>query len=53
MMAEAYRGPEAKGSGKTTVKIVKVPEKYFDPEKSGIKTTVNKGNNTYDIVIPR
>jgi hypothetical protein len=38
---------------KQNVRFVAVNEKYADPEKSGIKTTVNGGANTYDIVIPR
>jgi hypothetical protein len=37
----------------TPPKFIDVPEKYFDPEKSGVKTTVTKGANTYDIVIPK
>jgi len=34
-------------------KIVDVPPKYFDPTTSGIHTTVNKGQNTYDVVIKK
>jgi hypothetical protein len=34
-------------------KIVSVPAKYNDPNSSGLKTTVNKGTNTYDIVISK
>jgi hypothetical protein len=30
-----------------------VPAKYADPASSGIKTTVNKGENKFDIVIPK
>jgi hypothetical protein len=32
-------------------KFVNVPEKFFDPATSGLKTTVQKGDNTYDIKI--
>jgi hypothetical protein len=32
-------------------KFVNVPEKFFDPASSGLKTTVQKGDNTYDIKI--
>jgi len=32
-------------------KVLDLPAKYQDPMKSGIKTTVNKGANTFDIVI--
>lgn len=52
IMAEAYKGPGAKGVGKASkLQIVDVPGKYGTPESSGITTTVNKGANTYDIVI--
>ncbi len=44
---------ESKGKGKSPAKFVDVPAKYQDPEKSGFKTTVTKGVNTYDIVIPK
>jgi hypothetical protein len=53
MMAQANKGPEARGKGKVTLKFVEVPKKYHDPETSALKTTVNKGPNTYDIAIPK
>jgi hypothetical protein len=34
-------------------KIIDLPSKYFDPTTSGIHTTVNKGSNTYDVVIKK
>jgi hypothetical protein len=34
-------------------KIIDIPAKYFDPATSGIHTTVNKGPNTYDVVIKK
>jgi hypothetical protein len=34
-------------------KVVNVPAKYADPRTSGIKTTINPGENHYDIVIPK
>ncbi len=34
-------------------KIPSVPTRYADPSTSGIKTTVAKGENKYDIVIPK
>jgi hypothetical protein len=34
-------------------KVVNVPAKYADPATSGIKTTIVKGPNTYDIVISK
>src|SRR5438552_11231046 len=44
---------ESKGKGKSPSKFVDVPAKYQDPENSGLKTTVTKGVNAYDIVIPK
>jgi hypothetical protein len=32
-------------------KFVNVPEKYYEPEKSGLKTTIQKGENTFDIKV--
>ncbi len=47
-------GPEGKaGRKKVNVQFVALPAKYFDPNTSGLKTTVNGGSNTYDIVIPK
>ncbi len=46
----------AKAQGKAPgplPKLIDVPGKYADPTKSGITTTVNKGENTFDIAIPR
>ncbi len=40
-------------SGQKVPKTTFVPEKFADPETSGIKTTTVKGDNTYDIVIPK
>ncbi|HEV8060635.1 MAG TPA: hypothetical protein VGP68_12210 [Gemmataceae bacterium] len=34
-------------------KIIDVPSKYFSPASSGIKTTINKGSNKYDVVIKK
>jgi hypothetical protein len=52
MMAGAYKGPEARGAGKVVMpKIVVVPPRFFNPETSGIKTTVTKGTNAFDIVV--
>jgi hypothetical protein len=33
--------------------IISVPARYADPMRSPITTTVNTGENTFDIVIPR
>jgi hypothetical protein len=49
----AMMGRMMSGKGKGPApKVVDVPIKYADPTKSGIKTTINKGENTFDIVIP-
>jgi hypothetical protein len=40
-------------SGQKVPRSVAVPDKYEDPEKSGIKTTTAQGANTFDIVIPK
>jgi hypothetical protein len=39
--------------GLSTPKVTPVPDKYGEPTKSGIKTTIDRGDNTYDIVIPK
>jgi hypothetical protein len=44
---------QSKGGPKTLPRVIEVPKKYFDPTQSGIKTTVVKGANTYDIVLPK
>ena len=59
--SEAARGQaigrlmtKTRGKGdKGTIKVLELPLKYKDPEKSGMKTTIVKGPNTFDIVIPR
>jgi hypothetical protein len=55
MMASGVnKGPEGKGKGKVVgPKFIQVPEKYSSPTTSGIKTTIIKGTNTYDIDIPK
>jgi len=34
----------------STPKFVELPKKYFDPNTSGLSTTIQAGTNTYDIV---
>ncbi len=34
-------------------KVIDVPSKFFSPATSGIKTTINKGSNKYDVVIKK
>jgi hypothetical protein len=53
-MAASYKGPDKVGKKPGPLpNFVEVPKKYQDPQTSGLKTTVNKGSNTYDIVIPK
>jgi hypothetical protein len=51
IMGSVNKGPDAKGKGKTEVKFIDVPAKFGEPTSSGIKTTVVKGLNTYNIEI--
>jgi hypothetical protein len=59
--SEAARGAaigklmaKTQGKGdKAGIKILELPRKYQDPAKSGITTTIVKGANTFNIVIPR
>jgi hypothetical protein len=44
---------QSQGKPKAALKIVDVPRRFADPAKSGIKKTISKGPNTYDIVIPQ
>jgi hypothetical protein len=53
MKAGAMSGsPEKAGRKKVNVQLINIKEQYFDPEKSGLKTTVNKGPNTFNIELP-
>jgi len=54
-MSKSYKGPKGEGAvgGGAPPKFVSVHPKYADPEKSGLKTTIQAGSNTYDITIPK
>jgi hypothetical protein len=41
----------SQGKAVQAPKLIDVPGQYADPSTSGIKTTINKGANTYNIVI--
>jgi len=46
----------ARAAGKATGpprKVIDIPPKYANPTTSGITTTINKGENTYNIVITK
>jgi hypothetical protein len=44
---------KSQGKAKSVPTIIDVPSRFAKPTESGIKTTINKGANTFDIVIPR
>jgi hypothetical protein len=44
---------QSQGKGQEAPKLIDVPSKYATPASSGITTTVSKGDNTYNIVIPK
>jgi hypothetical protein len=44
---------QSKGKAKGLPKVVELPAKFQNPGQSGLKTTVNKGPNEYNIVIPK
>jgi hypothetical protein len=52
-MARGKAKAQGQGKAKGAPRIIDVPKQFADPAKSGIKTTVNKGANTFDIVIER
>jgi hypothetical protein len=43
---------QSQGKGQAP-KLIDVPSKYANPTSSGITTTVSKGDNVYNIVIPK
>lgn len=45
---QAAMDPKA-SKRRTDPKFVDVPQKYFDPGKSGLTTTIKAGENTFDI----
>jgi hypothetical protein len=44
---------QSQGKAKGAPRIIAVPEKFFDPATSGIKTTIAAGENHFDVVIPK
>jgi hypothetical protein len=44
---------QASGKAKGPPKIIDIPKKFADPATSEIKTQINKGANTFNIVIPK
>jgi len=52
LMSQVMAQSQGKAKGPPKV-VVEVPAKYGDPTKSGLKTTVAAGPNTFNIVIPK
>ena len=52
LMSQAMAQSQGKAKGPPKV-VVEVPAKFADPTKSGLKTTVAAGPNTFNIVIPK
>jgi hypothetical protein len=50
MIGRQMAASRGKGTGPLP-SVIDVPAKYGDPNTSGIKTTINPGANTFDIVI--
>jgi hypothetical protein len=44
---------QSQGAAKDAPRLIDVPRRFADPATSGIKTTIHKGSNTFDIPIPR
>jgi hypothetical protein len=50
-MASSYKGPGKGGSRAPAPQFVAVPAKYWEPETSGVTTTIKKGKNSFDVVL--
>jgi hypothetical protein len=44
---------QSQGKSKAPPKAIDVPAKYADPSTADIKVTIHKGENKFDIVIPK
>jgi hypothetical protein len=54
LMSRAMAQSRGKNKGQGPLpRVIEVPAKFADPTTSGIKTTINPGPNTFDIVIPK
>jgi hypothetical protein len=51
MMSKVMARAASKEKGPPPPKVIDVPAKFSDPNTSGITTTIEKGENKYDIVI--
>src|SRR5262249_29246725 len=53
LMSKTMARTAGKQKGMPIPKVTDIPARYHEPSRSGIKTTVNKGPNQFDIVITR
>lgn len=54
MMSQVMAQSQSKEKDKKPLpQVIDVPAKFGNPTTSGIKTTINKGSNTFDIVVPK
>jgi hypothetical protein len=52
MQGGMYTGPDGKKAKRVSIDYNQVPKKFQSPETTTITTTVNAGENTFDIVVP-
>jgi hypothetical protein len=52
MTGKVMAQSQGKG-GKSAPKMIDVPARFADPSTSGITTTIKKGENNFDVVIPK
>jgi len=52
MQGGMYTGPDGKKAKRVNLDYNQVPKKFHTPETTTITTTLNKGENTFDIVVP-
>jgi hypothetical protein len=52
MQGGMYTGPDGKKAKRVSIDYNQVPKKFQSPETTTITTTLNKGDNTFDIVVP-
>ena len=48
-----YTGPDGKGRKRVSLTFTDVPNKFFEPDTSGLTYTVVEGENKHDIVIKK
>lgn len=53
MQQGAYAGPDKNKAKRVQVDFNKVPKKFHAPDTTTITTTISKGSNKFDIVVPK